>query len=272
MADYQDGRENVAMLGLFERVRAMKQRGLPVELLLFDAQPEDVSQRDRLMAEKIIERHTQRSQAAFVVVTGNLHARKKAGTPWKPDDTYQWMTSRLTWPVVSLNAGHGDGTAWICMSSKAEECGPRVVSARDSIGRRSVKLGPTEEGAYDGVYDVVTFTAAPPAAFPERAKGFDEKLTALLNGPELKIAGARRAAMKGDYVTCAKTLSALPNLGSGELYDLACCQSQAKQLDAAFDSLTRSLAAGFDDFKTVETDTDLANLRADPRWQKLPKK
>ena len=270
-AAYQDGRQSVALLGLLERVRVMRQRGLSIDLLLFDAQPQDTSQRDREMAEKVMERHAQRPQAAFILVMGNLHARKLPGSPWKPDDGYQWLTSRLTWPLVSLNAAHGDGTAWICGSAKAEECGPRVVAARESNGKRSVTLAPSKEG-YDGVFDVVTFTASPPAAFPEKARGFDEKLTALLNGPELKIGRARKAAMTGDYGTCASTLSALPDLGAGELYDLACCQSQLKQLDAAFDALTRSLAAGFDDFTTLDADTDLANLRADPRWRGLPRR
>jgi hypothetical protein len=270
-AAYQDGRENVAALGLIERVRALKKQGRPIELLLFDVQPEDVKQRDQLMAEKVIAHHAKHPHFTYVLVMGNLHARKKRGSPWKPDDGYEWLTSRLKWPVVSLNAGHDDGTAWICMSGKAEECGPKVVAARDSLGRRAVKLAPSKDG-YDGVFDVGSFTVSPPAAFPEKAVGLDEKIKALMNGPELLAARGRRAAMKGDFETCARMLGEVPNPDDGVLYDRACCLSQANHLDEAFDSLTRALAAGFNDDKTLQSDTDLANLRKDPRWATLKKK
>lgn len=270
-AAFQDGRENTANLELLDKVRMLRQRGLPLELLLFDEQPRDPSQRDRLMAQHVLDFHAAHPGHTMVLVMGDLHARKKPGSPWKPDDGYGWLASRLTWPVVSLTAVHEDGTAWICRTFKPEDCGPKVLAGRDTLGRRAVKLTPLPQG-HDGVFDVGGFTAAPPAAFPEKAVGFEEKLAELMKGPELMAARGRSAAVKGDYATCARLLGELPQPDPVALYDLACCLSRTRQLDAAFGALNRALAAGFDDFRTLEEDEDLANLRPDPRWAALKKK
>jgi hypothetical protein len=270
-AVFQDGRATVAALGLIDRVRVLAQQGLPVELLLFDASAKDGRERDRLMAQNISAHQSLHPKSTYVFVMGNLHARKTPGSSWQPDDGYQWLASLLHLPVVSLDAGHGDGTAWICLSQKPEECGPKVVSARETTGQREVRLAPSKDGAYDGIFDVVTFTASPPAAQPEKAAGLDEKIRALLIGPEMTVARGRRAASKGDFAGCTKLLASLPAPSAGVLYDRACCESQMGELDAAFESLRRALAAGFNDQKTLETDTDLANLRKDPRWSSLQK-
>ncbi len=268
---YQDGRENVAALELLDRVRRLKQAGLPVSLLLFDAQPAQPAERDRLMADKVIARHAEAPGATIIVVTGNLHARKVVGSPWKPDDGYGWLASRLTWPVTSLNARHADGTAWVCSSPKPEECGPKPLAGDDVKATRGVQLTPSADLAYDGVFDVVTFTAAPPAAFPERAIGLDAQLAALLRGPELTAARARRAGATGRYEECSRLFGELPEPSSDDLYNQACCLSQANRVDDAFEVLARSVKKGFSDFKALQEDTDLANLHRDPRWAALKK-
>lgn len=265
-ADFQDGRESAAALGLLERVRALRQRGRPIELLLFDAQPEDVSQRDRLMAQNVIDFHAAHPRHTAVLVMGNLHARKKAGVPWDP--TYQWLASLLTWPVVSLDAVHEDGTAWVCVGNGPEGCGPKVVAGRNGLGRRAVKLAPSPDG-YDGVFDVGHFTASPPAAFPEKAAGFEARLAELVKGPEMLEAKGRSLAMQGDFVGCARKLGEVSEPSAGLLYDRACCLSQAGEIDEAFAALSRALAAGFDDLRTLEADADLEALRRDPRWAGL---
>jgi hypothetical protein len=268
--EFQDGRKSVAVFELIDRVRVMKQQGLKVELLLFDADSDDA--RDSLMAKNVTERHSKNETASFVLVMGNMHARKTKGSPWAPTDGFRPLTSLLAWPLVSLNSAHDDGSAWVCYSGKAEECGPKLMSASESLGKRAVKIAPSKEGAFDGIFDVGSFTASPPAAFPEKAVGFEEKLKALMNGPAFNAVKARRAAEAGDFASCAKMLGDIPNPNADVLYDRACCLSQAKQLDAAFDSLQRALTAGFDDDEQLNTDKDLANLRADARWVSLKRK
>lgn len=49
-------------------------------------------------------------------------------------------------------------------------------------------------------------------------------------------------------------------------YNIACLDAREKKPDAAFESLDRALAAGFDDEKALGADPDLAPLRASPRW------
>jgi len=53
------------------------------------------------------------------------------------------------------------------------------------------------------------------------------------------------------------------------LYNLACSLSLTGALDEAFDTLGRSLDAGYDDAAFLREDEDLAPLRADPRFQAL---
>jgi hypothetical protein len=50
-------------------------------------------------------------------------------------------------------------------------------------------------------------------------------------------------------------------------YNLACVDAREKKVDAAFASLNRALAAGFDDERSLKTDSDLAPLRESPRFQ-----
>lgn len=52
-------------------------------------------------------------------------------------------------------------------------------------------------------------------------------------------------------------------------YNLACSHSLLHQIDAALDALTRAVELGYDDFRYMERDADLDNLRSDPRYRKL---
>jgi hypothetical protein len=57
----------------------------------------------------------------------------------------------------------------------------------------------------------------------------------------------------------------LSNNGS-DLYNAACCHSLAGHVDRAFDALDRAVGAGYRNVSQLETDPDLAPLRADSRW------
>jgi hypothetical protein len=55
---------------------------------------------------------------------------------------------------------------------------------------------------------------------------------------------------------------------AGPLYDAACCQAQGGELEAAFATLDRAVAAGLND-PTIRDDADLRPLHADARWPAL---
>ena len=56
------------------------------------------------------------------------------------------------------------------------------------------------------------------------------------------------------------------------LYNLACSYSLTGDTDAAFNALHRALASGYDDFKWLAQDPDLAELRKHPRYAEIREK
>lgn len=55
-------------------------------------------------------------------------------------------------------------------------------------------------------------------------------------------------------------------------YNVACCYSKLNQLQAGLSALKDAMEAGFEDFKRIRTDPDLANLRTSEDFETLMKK
>ncbi|KAJ8506613.1 hypothetical protein OPV22_007499 [Ensete ventricosum] len=55
-------------------------------------------------------------------------------------------------------------------------------------------------------------------------------------------------------------------------YNVACCYSKLNQIQAGISALEDAMVAGYDDFKTIRNDPDLANLRASEEFEPLMKK
>ncbi|KAK7247265.1 hypothetical protein RIF29_42145 [Crotalaria pallida] len=55
-------------------------------------------------------------------------------------------------------------------------------------------------------------------------------------------------------------------------YNVACCYSKLNQVQAALSSLEEALNAGFEDFKRIRTDPDLANVRKSEEFDPLVKR
>lgn len=53
------------------------------------------------------------------------------------------------------------------------------------------------------------------------------------------------------------------------MYNLACSHSLLKQLTRGFAALKRAIELGYRDVEQMRVDTDLDNLRKDPRWNDL---
>ena len=94
--------------------------------------------------------------------------------------------------------------------------------------------------------------------------------------PPVPVVDPKQAAAAHDskqWKRCAELWLAIATTTKGEamagpLYDAACCQAQGGEIDAAFATLDRAVAAGLDEPR-IEEDIDLAPLHADPRWKQL---
>ncbi|QSQ24197.1 hypothetical protein JY651_04285 [Pyxidicoccus parkwayensis] len=165
---FQDGRSSKAMLQALVRLRELKRAGLPLEVRAFDVGAVGGKDRDASMAEKLVQERAQAPRDTFVVLVGNLHARRDKGAPWDPN--LRFMTNHLLEAepgLVALDMAYLGGSIWACMGQTDDACKvhplkkpryeehaatPRIVLQKD---------GP--EDAYDGVYGVGTANASPPA-------------------------------------------------------------------------------------------------------------
>jgi tetratricopeptide (TPR) repeat protein len=52
-------------------------------------------------------------------------------------------------------------------------------------------------------------------------------------------------------------------------YNLACSQSLIGDIDSSLESIKKAIALGYNDFSYMNNDSDLANLRADKRFEEI---
>ncbi|WP_257463198.1 TraB/GumN family protein [Archangium lipolyticum] len=167
----QDGRSSKAMLQALVRLRELKRAGLPLEVRAFDAGGKD---RDASMAEKLLEERAQAPQDTFIVLTGNLHARRDKGAPWDPN--LRFMSNHLLDAeprLVTLDMAYLGGTMWACTGMTVDTCKVHPLKRaryeeHAAMPRIVIQKGITAEG-YDGVYAIGTATASPPAVHPATA-------------------------------------------------------------------------------------------------------
>jgi hypothetical protein len=159
----QDGRSSEAILALIDRVRALRQGGLDVDLFAFDASSwADWNERDAAMAARILGRATAEPEALVLTLSGNLHNRTVQGLPWDPNAVPMGVLVQRARPDgISLDVRHAGGTAWICQQ---EGCGvARLAGGAAGTGRRiELRAEPDELGQH-GTFSVGPLEAAPPA-------------------------------------------------------------------------------------------------------------
>ncbi|MCY1044277.1 hypothetical protein OV208_23365 [Corallococcus sp. bb12-1] len=161
--EVQDGRSSEAMKQLLERVRNWQHAGLPLRVVAFDAGGKD---RDATMAEQLQKARGEARQDTFIVLVGNLHARRDVGAPW--NKSLEFMTHRLlaTEPgLVSLDLAYPGGSAWICRGMTADTCGEKSLRGVGAAQPASISLqkNADDPDGYDGTYSVGTLSASPPA-------------------------------------------------------------------------------------------------------------
>ena len=144
---FQSGRTSVAMRALIERLHA-----LGVDIFWFDSTEKD---RDGAMAGNISAARARAPDDLYLVLIGNLHAKKIPGAPW--DANVRWMSVRLAereQNFTTFDVRYGPGTAYICQGNTPDQC-------------KATKLGGMPESTphegYDGTYQVGPITASYPA-------------------------------------------------------------------------------------------------------------
>jgi len=217
------------------------------------------------MASNLVAARVAHPAAAFVVYTGNLHARRGEARS-KPG--FAWMAMRMAKAgvvFVAIDPRYREGSAWTCTGPTAADCAAHYVAGGDEAAR-GVHLEASPDGGYDGWFGIGAITASPPVAFPALAVGLDARLGTLRDSPDAHRGRGRRAARDKDYARCIAELRSVDPPSADDAYNLACCYALAGNRDAAFDELRVARDRGYRDLVGAKTDDDLASLHDDPRW------
>ncbi len=251
---FPDGRGSDAMATFLENLRALRSNGAALKLDAYDVElSEQGPTRDAGMARNLASRLAKAPNHLFVVLAGNLHTRKAP----IPANEMVFMAQHLVKQGISLTtvlAKYSEGSSWMCMSGEADECGP-APTGRGPDAPLSVRLEPTDDGAYDGVLVVGAPRWSRPAARPlsprqqKRVDQFADRLK------------ARRAYDARDYKSCAQAYVSL-----GEAYEAACCLALGGKPAEAFEQLVKVVAARQATADDLENDADLVSLQKDQRW------
>ncbi len=148
-----------AMLALLRRLRAYRNAGAPIDVFFFDDRIHSgLDRRDEGMARIISRERASAPRDLFLVLVGNLHARKSR----------QWMASFLAGDVTTLDVRSPPGTAWVCLQKDggAQSCGSQPWRTPAAAAGRGIELVPQPDVGYDGVYRLQSITASPPAFAP----------------------------------------------------------------------------------------------------------
>lgn len=166
--DYQDGRSSRAMADLLARLRALRREAPHLRVAAID-RPQPPAQRDAAMAARIDELAAATPEGLVISLTGNLHNRLTRGNRWNPDYLpmgYQLRQLRPAAPIRAIDLEHQGGTAWICQSSSAAECGERPLRGVEPREPGLQLYPPTADGPFTGALHLGPITASPPAVRP----------------------------------------------------------------------------------------------------------
>ena len=156
--DVQDGRSSIAMFGLIEMVRKLKQSGQKVLLAAFDIkhdyQPVPLEKneafprgrRDGEMTLNIIDRLRQYPEYTYVALVGGNHASRDKHYPHNPEFSPMAYLLSQWEPIQTVYLSDQGGEYWVCRKPADQlVCGPYTypasknkVSAQDDF---SIELG-----------------------------------------------------------------------------------------------------------------------------------
>jgi len=204
------------------------------------------------------------------------HLGGMGGTSYSDQDG---TVMKIRWPVVA-----GYLSLWGRFIDKAPGFPPYALGRMGRYMERSVRTGRRGAGGIFGAPGVRTESSAVNPLRPgdprEAAarRQVEELNKALSRSPDNAGLVYQRAAalhLLRRYDEAAEGFQRAYALGerrSTSAYNAACCLSLAGKKDAAFGWLETAFKAGFDNWPLIERDSDLANLRSDPRFGALVKK
>ena len=168
--EFQDGRSSAAMAGLLEELRRQRASGLNLVVRALDPpQFDSPSDRDARMAAAVIEAIASQRPAQTLLLVGDVHSRVLPGYPWDPAAAYLSVGAHLRKKhagTVGLRTLSGGGSAWMCLSNDAKDCGVRKVGTREITGdvpRIVLDPGALEATGWSGTLFLRALTASPPA-------------------------------------------------------------------------------------------------------------
>ncbi len=171
--DYQDGRSSTAMVGLLETLRRGRASGLNLSVVAIDAaQPASASARDASMAAAVNKAIEAQRPGQTLILVGDVHSRLLKGYPWNPGEEYMSVGALLRARHVNvegLRTITGGGTAWMCQSAVAAECGSRSLRVREVTGaipRIELQPDALDEVGWSGALYLGSLTASVPARQP----------------------------------------------------------------------------------------------------------
>ena len=170
---FPDGRSSKGVLALLEEVRAMRQKGLDVQVLVYDYAKEQGNARAEKMARRVQLQVESDPQRFNLLLGGNVHSRIAEGGPWGKDfRSMGWRLAQAMPDVVALDMAFGPGTAWICTvpeggkeGSAVPRCGPAATKGPRTQGDRPFvyRFGDGPRQGFHGFFYVGPVNASPPA-------------------------------------------------------------------------------------------------------------
>ncbi len=169
---YQDGRSSRAMADLLETARALQRSGKAVEVFLFDAAEADLfagprdgqsaGRADRRFAGPPLPGIGRQLPHPADQGAGRISGFEPMG--------YFLSRSCLAARMVALDLLHAGGSAWMCFSAAAEECGENPVGGNGRGADWQVTAGPAPDtsGGTTATFYVGALHASPPGSNSRR--------------------------------------------------------------------------------------------------------
>lgn len=152
--DYQDGRASQSIFQLIESVRILRENKKHVDIVSLDR--EGVPNRDKIMAERLLEDVESYPNNFFIVLTGNLHNIISDGSGRMGSYVVDAIGSNR---VVSLKQTYPGGSAWVCLDEGG--CGPVTLRGNDVSGF-GIQLDESMDN-YNGILGLDSIHASLPA-------------------------------------------------------------------------------------------------------------
>ncbi len=152
--EYQDGRASESIFELIESVRILRENKKRIDVVFLDI--EDAGNRDKIMADRLLEDVKSYPNNFFITLTGNIHNIIREGSGRMGSYIIEELGKER---VVSLKQNYPGGSAWVCLAG--EGCGP--VNLKGKGGNQFGIFLNDEIENYDGTLEMDSIHVSFPA-------------------------------------------------------------------------------------------------------------